>query len=205
MARPGGCERIESALHLVRLQIALDGRLDARLGDGLRAWRVELGVGGVLPVTEREDDLARLTRLDLEAHVVRADGLPAVGDGVGGHPALDDIRPFPASIWAQEGIALGIEAGQRLTAGEPGEVVATLPVLGLVIDDTVLDLDLTDRVVALEVGGVVVGVPEAPLHCAEERQVGGLRTFIGDASAPDLERFAIGYEVGRFGVDAVGA
>jgi hypothetical protein len=42
-------------------------------------------------------------------------------------------------------------------------VVAPLPVLGRVVDDAVLDLDLTDRVVPLEVRGIVLGVPEAEL------------------------------------------
>ena len=49
-------------------------------------------------------------------------------------------------------------------------MVAPLAVLGLVIDDAVLDLDLADRVVALEVRRVVLCVPEAELDGAEQRQ-----------------------------------
>jgi hypothetical protein len=47
-------------------------------------------------------------------------------------------------------------------------VVATLPVLRLVIDDAVVHLDLADREVALEVGGIVAGVPQAELDRAEQ-------------------------------------
>ncbi len=103
--------------------------------------------------------------------MVRADRLPAVGDRVAGRASLDGERAVPAAVRAQEGVALGVEAGERLGAGEVGEVIAPLAVFGLVVDDPVLDLDLAGRVVALEVGGVVLGIPQAELDGAEEREL----------------------------------
>ena len=43
-------------------------------------------------------------------------------------------------------------------------MVAALAILGLVIDDLVLDLDLAGGEVALVIGGVVVGFPQAEFH-----------------------------------------
>ncbi len=136
---------------------------------------------------------------------MRADRLPAVGDGATGAPFFHRERAVPASVWTQEVITLGVEAGEILAAGEPGEVVPSFAVLGLVEDDAVLDLDLADGVVALEVGGVVVGVPEAPFDRAEERDVGRGFPLVGHSGAPDLEVLAERHEVRGLGVDARGA
>ena len=74
--------------------------------------------------------------------MVRAHGLPAVRDRIGGLALLDGDRPIPAAVWAQERVTLRVEAGQRGRAGEEGKVVPPLAVLGLVVDDPVLYLDL---------------------------------------------------------------
>ena len=73
------------------------------------------------------------------------------------------LRRLPAPVGTQESLPLGIETGQRLGAGEVGEVIAALAVLGLVVDDPVDDLDLADVEIALVVGGVVPGIPQAEL------------------------------------------
>ena len=90
--------------------------------------------------------------------------------------ALDGERPVPAAVRPEERVARRVEAGRRRRAGEVGEVVAPLAVLGRVVDDAVLDLDLAGRVVALEVRRVVLGVPEAELDGPEQRAVGRART-----------------------------
>ena len=95
--------------------------------------------------------------------MVRADGRPAVRDGVDGLAAFDRSGVVPTAVGPEECITLRIEAGQFGGAGEPGEVVAALAILGLVIDDLVLDLDLSDAEIALEIGGVVLRIPQAEL------------------------------------------
>src|SRR3990172_1500161 len=95
--------------------------------------------------------------------MVCADRLPAVGDRIGETAGLHGSRRLPTSIRPEEGLALRVEPGQRFGAGEVGEVIAALAVLGLVIDHTVIDLDLADGKIALEVGEVVPCVPKAEL------------------------------------------
>ncbi len=167
---PARLQRLEGLGHRGGIPVAVDQRPDAPLVDHLRTGWVELGVARVLGVAEEEDDLPGLAGAELESDVVRARRLPAVGDRARGLAALDGDRPVPAPVGPQEGVALRVEAGEGLRAGEEGEVVAPLAILGLVVDDAVLDLHLPHGVVALEVGGVVLGVPEAELHRAEEGQ-----------------------------------
>ena len=116
-------------------------------------------------------------------------------------PALDGDRPVPAAVRAEERVARGVEAGRPVGAGEVGEMVASLAVLGLVVDDAVLDLDLADRVVALEVRRVVLRVPQAELDRAEQRQAGRRRPLVRHARPPDLEGLAERHEVARLRPD----
>ena len=134
---------------------------------------------------------------------MRARGLPAVGDRVGRRAPFDRDRPIPAAVGPQEGVPLRVEPGDRLGAGEEREVVAPLPVLGLVVDDAVLHLDLADRVVPLEVRGVVLRIPEAELDGAEEREACRLSPLVRQASAPHLQGLALRDEVQRLDADAV--
>ena len=62
-------------------------------------------------------------------------------------------------------------------------MVAALAVLGLVVDGRAVDLDLADAVVALEVGRVVVGVPEAELDEGEELEGAFCLGVVGDRHA----------------------
>ena len=149
----------DGGAHGPRVQPAVDHRPDARLVD--QAGRVELGVARVLPVAEDEDDLLLLAGFEREPDVVRAVRRPAVRDRVGQLAPLDAERLVESPVRAEEGLALGVEPGQRLGAGEVGEVVAALAVLGLVVDHAVGDLDLAGGVVPLVVRGVVLARPRA--------------------------------------------
>src|SRR5215471_14338509 len=97
---------------------------------------------------------------------------PAVRDRVGCPAALDGQRLVEPPVWAKEGLPLGVEPRQRLGAREIGEVIAALPVLGLVVDDAVGNLDFAGGVVALVIGGVVLGVPESELNGGENGDLG---------------------------------
>ncbi len=117
--------------------------------------------------------------------------------------ALHGGRTTPAPVGAEEGIALRVEARERLGAGEVGEVIAALSVLGLVVDDAVFDLDLSGGEIALEVGLVVPGIPETELDRGEERQLRFAVALVRDPRAPDLEVLLDRNEVQRLGLDAV--
>ncbi len=146
---------------------------------------------------------ARFAGRERHLDVMRANRRPAVGVRVGARAALDHQRRFPAAIRAQEVLALGVVARQRLGAGEVGEVIAALAVLRLVVDYAILDFDLADVQIALVVGRVVVGVPQAELDQREDRQVGGLIALVGECELPDFQIFAQRHEVARAGANAL--
>jgi len=75
-------------------------------------------------------------------------------------------------------------------------VVAALPVLGLVVDDAVGDLDFAGGVVALVIGGVVLRVPEGELDGREDGDLGRVFPVVGDRQPPDLKRLAVRRESG---------
>ncbi len=82
-------------------------------------------------------------------------------------------------------------------------MVAALAILGLVIDDLVFDLDLADAEVALEVGGVVLRVPQAELDAGEEGELGRLSAAVGHLEFPDLQVLAQRHEIAGLGLDFV--
>ena len=104
-------------------------------------------------------------------NVQRTHRCPAVGNAAGAVPGADGLRVCRAAVHAAEGIPGGVEAVHRAVCPEHGVVVAALAVLGLVVDDAALYLYLTGGVVALEVGAVVHGIPQAELHIAEQIQL----------------------------------
>ena len=98
---------------------------------------------------------------------MRADGRPAVRDGVGELAGFNGGGLVPAAIAAEKCLALRVEPGAWLRAGKVGKVVAALAVFRLVIDDAVFHFHLAGVEVALEVGGVVLRVPQAELDAGE--------------------------------------
>ena len=95
---------------------------------------------------------------------------PPVGDRVTRRSRFDYERQVEATVGPEKEVSLGIEARNWFGAGKKPKVIAPFSVLGLVVNDVAVDLDLTDGVVALEVGGIVFGVPEAKLNRGEDRQ-----------------------------------
>ncbi len=141
--------------------------LTVRLVDGLRIRRVEFVVHGIFVVAEDEDDFLRLAGFQIHFDVVRAVRRPAVRDGVEGFAVFHRRRVVPTAIGAEKRVALRVETGEFLRAGEIREMVAPLAILGLVVDDAVHDLNLAGAEIALEVGGVVLGIPKAELDAGK--------------------------------------
>ena len=135
--------------------------------------------------------------------MMRAVGRPAVGDGVEGFAAHDGGGLVPTGVFAEEHVALRVETGQLFRAGEIREVIATLAILGLVVDDVIHDFDLTCAEVALEVGGVVLRIPEAEFDAGEDGELGGRLSVVGHHAFPDLERLAQRHEISRPRLDAL--
>ena len=87
-----------------------------------------------------------------ELDVVRSDRRPAVRFRIARFAAFHRRGVLPAAVGAEEGFALGVEAGQLFGAGKVGEVVPALAVFRLVIDHPVLDFHLPGVEISLEVG-----------------------------------------------------
>ena len=92
-----------------------------------------------------------------------SDRRPAVGEGVVSLAVQDSLRVVEAVVQADEGIAVGIVAVDGIVNGVECEVVAAVAVFGLVVDGRAHYLNTAGGEVSLEVGAVVLSVPEAPL------------------------------------------
>ena len=207
--------------HGIEIEIALDDRFDRAFVDRLRARRIELLGHRILVVAEGEDDGMRRAGLQADPNVMRADGLPAMSYRVGRLAALDGQWAVPAAVWSQERVTLRVKAGeegsrvaifrkrwqlfrrQLCRAGKPGEVVAALTILCLVIDNAVLHLDLGRVEVALEVGLIIPGIPQTEFDRREDRQIGRRTAAVCHRQAPDLQVLARRDEVQSLGSNAI--
>ena len=136
---------------------------------------------------------------------MRAVRRPAVGDGVEGFAGFHRRRVVPTAVGAEERVALRVEAGEFFRAGEIREVIAALAVFGLVVDDPVHDFDLAGAEIALEVGRVVLSVPETELDAGKERKLGGLGAPVRHREFPDFQRFTERHEISGLRLDLVAA
>jgi len=81
-------------------------------------------------------------------------------------------------------------------------VVAALAVFRLVIDHTVHYFNFTGAEVALEVGAVIPGIPQAELDRGEGREAHRLRAQVGQRQLPDLKVLAQWNEIAQGGFHA---
>ena len=114
-----------------------------------------------------------------------------------------DARLVQAVVGPDEGVAGGVEAVRLTGAREQRVVAASLPVLGRVVDRRALDLDLADRVRALEIRHVVEGLVEAELDVGVELQLLRQRAGVANGRLPELGRLAGGHEEEELHLDAV--
>ena len=131
------------------------------------------------------------------------DGGKAAGHAVFALVGKGHLGLAEAVVVADEGRAVGVEAFDVGVHRVHGEVIAALAILGLVVDGAALDLHLAGGEVALEVGGIVLGVPQAELHEAEQGYVllgGG---FVGQRHTGHQGVHAPGHEGKLLGLQAV--
>ena len=155
----------------------------------------ELLVHRVLAVAQHKDQAQCLTRLQFAADAVAGDGRPAMSVAVGGRVVPHHLRIAEAVVQAQEGFPAGVIAVHRRVDGIDGVMIAALPVLGLVVDGgaAVFKLHFRQRVVALEVGGVVLRVPQAELDEAVQGNLFRFGGLVGQGQPGDLGGISPGY------------
>jgi hypothetical protein len=105
----------------------------------------------------------RLAGCEGDGHLLGADRGPSRGDRVAAGPGRDGVGPVEPVVRPEEGVTVGVEAGDGCVHRVEGVVVAPFPVLGDVIDGGAVDLDLAEGQVALVVGLVVEGIPQVVL------------------------------------------
>ena len=100
--------------------------------------------------------------------VVRTDRLPAMGDGVGTFAVFHSIWCSRGTIDTHEGISGGIEGSDFLVGVESSVVVSSFSVFGFVIDGRSDDFHFTGRIVSLEVGGIILRIPQTEFNEGEQ-------------------------------------
>ena len=110
----------------------LDGGVCLLLVDDLRGG--ELLVLFILHVAEQEDEVFRLAWLQRHLDIVGGNGAPAVCVAVAGTALHDGIGVAELVVETHEGLTVGVEALYLGVDVVEGVVVATLAVLGLVVD-----------------------------------------------------------------------
>ncbi|OQA15447.1 MAG: hypothetical protein BWY63_02928 [Chloroflexi bacterium ADurb.Bin360] len=95
---------------------------------------------------------------------------PPPGDGIVRGAFSNGLRRSPTTVGTQEGFTLCIKARQGRGAGEVSKVIPAFTILGLVINDTIFHLHLANAEVALEVGRIVLRIPEREFYGGEQRK-----------------------------------
>src|SRR6516164_8930340 len=98
--------------------------------------------------------------------------------GISTPSTLDNAGIAPAAIRAEKGVALGVEPRKSFGTSKERKVVASFAIFRLVIDDAAFNFDFADAEITLEVGGIVLRIPEAKLNCREYRKVCGTLAMI---------------------------
>ncbi len=161
---------------------------------GVIAALVELFSRGHLHISKAENQVLALAGRKLQLDIVRSYGRPALGYGVVRLAVKNSVGVLKAVVQPEEALAVGVEALHGYVYGVESEVVAALPVLRLVVDGRALYLDLAGVVVSLEVGGIVVCVPQAPLKEAGELEGLPVAALVGDGDLLDLAVKVLRYE-----------
>ena len=157
----------------------------------------------VFNVAQPEDDALFLARCQCEMEMVGTHRSPAVGNAVRAVTGFDRFRCGGAAVHAAEGIPAGVEAGNGGVGPEHSVVIPALPVLCLMIDGTFHHFHLAGGKVALEIGAVVHGIPQAELHIAEHVQRAGGSGLVFQRQPVDLTGIAPGHEQLLSGRNAV--
>ena len=152
--------------------------------------RVELFVLRVFVITQQEDDLsgfrrvsgATLTWCEPIGCQPWAIELPAWPFSTTSGASQPRYGPRKASRWVSKP-ASGSEQAKKAKWSRRSRYSV------LWINHPVLDLHLADRIVALEVGGIIHGIPQAELDGREDREIGRRSALVGQVSC-QISRFS---------------
>ena len=171
------------------------------LVDDLRLF--ELLILFVFDVAKEEYEVLRFAGLEGDLDVMRGDGALAVGMRVAGLALHDSLRIGKLVVEAYKGLTVGVEALDLGVHMIESVVVATLAILGLVIDRRTLNLHFTRREITLEILHIGGGIPETPLLEREEFQRLGLCRLVLQRELLHLGPLLQRYEKEYSGLDTI--
>ena len=169
--------------------------------DDLRLF--ELLILFVFDVAKEEYEVLRFAGLEGDLDVMRGDGAPAMGMRIAGLALHDSLRIGKLVVEAYKGLTVGVEALDLGVHMIESVVVATLAILGLMIDRRTLNLHFTRREITLEILHIRCGIPETPLLEREEFQALGLCRLVLQRELLHLGPLLQWYEEEHAGLYAV--
>ena len=134
------------------------------------ARRLPFFLFGVFDVPEQKDQCLSFVGGQLYAKFVAGDGRPAAGDGAETVSARHGGGGIEPVEFSEKGVAVGVKTARLFVDGIKSKVIAPFAVFRLMVEDGRLDLHFPRRVIALEVCGIVHGVPKAPFGCGKHFQ-----------------------------------
>ena len=164
-------------------------------GELLRLW--------IFNVTKAQKEVLLLAGSQLKMKLHSANRRPAVSNAAGAAAGKNGLRPGRAAVDAQEGVTCGVKACDLPVVPQDRVVIPALPVLSFMVDGAALHLHLTDGVIALEVGGIVHGVPQAELHIWKHVYCPGLCAVVFHRDSLKQAMVAPGYQKFLPGRDSV--
>ena len=140
---------------------------------------VKLLIDGHFHIAQAEYQIPALVGSKLHLNIVGRHRRPALRHGHIGLAREYRIGALKAVVQPEEALPVGVVAVDGAVYGVEREVIAALLVFGLVVDSRAEYLNLAGVEVPLEVGGVVVCVPQAPLQKTGELERFLFAAFVG--------------------------
>ena len=127
----------------------------------------------VLDITQQEDEVTLLARLQLYLDIMAGDGTPSVCDAVARLSLNDHLRCRVFVVESHEALSIGVEALDGCVDMVESIVIASFAVFRLMVDRRrlLLYFHLAGREVALEILHVSGRVPQAPFLKREDLEM----------------------------------
>ena len=132
-----------------------------------------------------------------------SDGRPAVCEGVGCLAVNNSLGIVEAVVQTDECVPVGIVAVDGIVDGVECKVVTSVSVFGLVVDGGANYLYTAGGEVSLEIGAVVLCIPQAPFCKGEQLEGLGCAALIGQHQLLHLAGIVLGNEEGSLCLQVV--
>ncbi|MNO32640.1 hypothetical protein D3C76_226370 [compost metagenome] len=122
----------------------------------------------IFDIAEYKNEALLFTGFQCDVQSMGADWRPAAGYRVGGFTGSYSLRSIQAIVHAYEGFTVCIETGDFFIYRVESVVVSALTVFSFVINHGILDFNFAGAEVTLEVGHIILGIPETEFGKREQ-------------------------------------